>query len=146
MSMYKRAFGWFCPKIGATECPFECGGGGLMAIWAMPKWTEIFFRWGFPYTSMLKHYLIQIITHLKDDWPCSQNDFDDQILSKLLIKSTSWQNKIGEWRIKRQIDFDIPLLSNVKDFDRFWCSSVIWCQSKHTIHFLRHPRLMLGAK
>ena len=27
MSMYKRAFVWFCPKIGATECPFECGGG-----------------------------------------------------------------------------------------------------------------------
>ena len=47
MSMYKRAFAWFCPKIGATECPFECRGG-LIAIWAMPKWTEIFFRWGFP--------------------------------------------------------------------------------------------------
>ena len=28
---YKRAFKWFCPKIGATECPFECGGGGPMA-------------------------------------------------------------------------------------------------------------------
>ena len=28
MSMYKRPFAWFCPKIGATECPFECGGGG----------------------------------------------------------------------------------------------------------------------
>ena len=27
MSMYKRAFAWFCPKIGGTECPFECGGG-----------------------------------------------------------------------------------------------------------------------
>ena len=24
--MYKRAFAWFCPKTGATECPFECGG------------------------------------------------------------------------------------------------------------------------
>ena len=46
MSMYKRAFAWFCPKIGATECPFECGAGGPMAIWAMPKWTEIFLCWG----------------------------------------------------------------------------------------------------
>ena len=27
MSMYKRAFTWFCPKIGTTECSFECGGG-----------------------------------------------------------------------------------------------------------------------
>ena len=26
MSMYKRAFAQFFPKIGATECPFECGG------------------------------------------------------------------------------------------------------------------------
>ena len=26
--MYKRAFARFFPKIGATECPFECGGGG----------------------------------------------------------------------------------------------------------------------
>ena len=49
MSVYKRAFAWFCPKIGATECPFECGGP--MAIWAMPKWTAIFLCWGFPYSS-----------------------------------------------------------------------------------------------
>ena len=27
MSMYKRAFAWFCPTIGATECPFDNGGG-----------------------------------------------------------------------------------------------------------------------
>ena len=27
MSKYKRAFAWFCPKIGATECPLSAGGG-----------------------------------------------------------------------------------------------------------------------
>ena len=25
------------PEKSATECPFECGGGGPSAIWAMPK-------------------------------------------------------------------------------------------------------------
>ena len=24
-------------KKSAPECPFECGGGGVIAIWAMPK-------------------------------------------------------------------------------------------------------------
>ena len=51
MSMYKRAFAWFCPNIGATECPFERGSGDLMAIWAMPKWTAIFLWWCFPYAN-----------------------------------------------------------------------------------------------
>ena len=48
MCKYKRAFAWFCQKIGATECPFQWGGGGPMAIWAMPKWTAIFLWWCFP--------------------------------------------------------------------------------------------------
>ena len=25
-------------KKSAPECPFECGGGGVNAIWAMPTW------------------------------------------------------------------------------------------------------------
>ena len=57
MSMYKRAFAWFCPKIGATECPFECGEGGPMAIWAMPKWTAIFLWWCFPKLDYLSYIL-----------------------------------------------------------------------------------------
>ena len=29
--------GKIAPEKIATECPFECGGGGVIAIWAMPK-------------------------------------------------------------------------------------------------------------
>ena len=43
------------------------------------------------------------------------NHFDDQIMSKLSIRSTSWPNcqvahKIVKWSIKWSIDFDIPLI------------------------------------
>ena len=50
------------------------------------------------------------------------NHFDDQIMSKLSIRSTSWPNcqvahKIVKWRIKWsikwRIDFDIPLISSL---------------------------------
>ena len=45
------------------------------------------------------------------------NHFDDQIMSKLSIRSTSWPNcqvahKIVKWSIKWSIDFDIPLLTS----------------------------------
>ena len=29
--------GKIAPEKSAPECPFECGGGGVIAIWAMPK-------------------------------------------------------------------------------------------------------------
>ena len=48
------------------------------------------------------------------------NHFDDQIMSKLSIRSTSWPNcqvahKIVKWSIKWSIDFDIPLICVEKD-------------------------------
>ena len=33
--------GKIASEKSAPECPFECGGGGVIAIWAMPTW-----RWG----------------------------------------------------------------------------------------------------
>ena len=38
-------------KKSAPECPFECGGGGVNAIWAMPKWRWWQAERGFPYIS-----------------------------------------------------------------------------------------------
>ena len=35
--------GKIAPEKSAPQCPFECGGGGVIAIWAMPKqrWRQI---------------------------------------------------------------------------------------------------------
>ena len=35
-------------KKSAPECPFECGGGGVNAIWAMPTWGWRQVERGFP--------------------------------------------------------------------------------------------------
>ena len=64
----------------------------------------------FPSTSSLRPFTKKMMVH---------NHFDDQIMSKLSIRSTSWPNcqvahKIVKWRIKWSIkwciDFDIPLI------------------------------------
>ena len=42
-------FGALFPRWSAPECPFECGGRGAKAIWAMPKCLLRFLMWAFPY-------------------------------------------------------------------------------------------------
>ena len=34
--------------INVSQMVYYIFAGGPMAIWAMPKWTAIFFQWGFP--------------------------------------------------------------------------------------------------
>ena len=41
------------PENRCHRVPVWQRGGGPMAIWAMPKWTAIFFRWGFPNKSSI---------------------------------------------------------------------------------------------
>ena len=40
-------------KKSAPECPFECGGGGVNAIWAMPTWGGGQVERGFPNSCQL---------------------------------------------------------------------------------------------
>ena len=47
-------------KKSAPECPFECGGGGVNAIWAMPTWGWRQAERGFPYNSQQSMELIVI--------------------------------------------------------------------------------------
>ena len=43
------------PENRCHRVPVWQRGGGPMAIWAMPKWTAIFFRWGFPKGRLQKN-------------------------------------------------------------------------------------------
>ena len=65
------------------------------------------------------------------------NHFDDQIMSKLSIRSTSWPNcqvahKIVKWSIKWSIDFDIRGISkSMRHFMR---------------HFMRHSTILCATQ
>ena len=48
-------------KKSAPECPFECGGGGVNAIWAMPKWRWWQAERGFPKSQVQKQRKIYIV-------------------------------------------------------------------------------------
>ena len=41
------------PEKSAPECPFECGEGGTIAIWAMPKYWRVNF-----YGTISEHFLL----------------------------------------------------------------------------------------
>ena len=49
-------------KKSAPECPVECGGGGPIAIWAMPKWRGRQGISAFPYKPILQ---------IRNGWPPS---------------------------------------------------------------------------
>ena len=50
--------GKIAPEKSAPECPFECGGGGVIAIWAMPKQRWHLIKRCFPSQASLQIILV----------------------------------------------------------------------------------------
>ena len=70
------------PKKSAPECPVECGGGGPIAIWAMPKCRVHELKWVFPKSLTLPMW--QKINHRKREKMLIGAKIDDNIFCPLI--------------------------------------------------------------